>query len=97
MGKTSANEHMDIEQNNLKGSSKSYNSKTENPLFKLQHQHSLPYYPTQQPMMYYQQPQNNYIPQQPQGMFGNFIMNQISQNIHGSNGSNKNLPGYPQW
>ncbi len=42
-------------------------------------------------------------PQQPQGMFGNFIMNQLSNHMHGQNGnqngnqngSNKNLPKWP--
>lgn len=53
---------------------------------KLQHQNSLPYYP--QPM-YYPPPPVNYMPTQPQGMFGNFIMNQLSQHMHGP-GPNQN-------
>ncbi len=62
-----------------------------NPLLKLQHQHSMPYYPPQQ-MYYPQQQQMNYMPQQqPQGMFGNFIMNQLSQHMYGSGGSNKTI------
>lgn len=80
-------------QNNMNGSGNS-----NNPFFKLQHQNSFPpqqmYYPPPPPMGYYPPP--NFMPaqqhHQPQGMFGNFIMNQLSQNLHGSN---KNLPpGY---
>lgn len=83
------------------GSQKNINQS--NPFFKLQHQNSFPqyqpmYYPP--PMGYYppppnfglqnqqQHPQNQ---QQPQGMFGNFIMNQLSQHMQG--GSNKNIQG----
>jgi len=83
---------MDIEPDYLSNSSKSYNSnQNSNPLFKLQHQNSMPYYPP--PPMYYPPPPMNYMqPQQPQGMFGNFIMNQLSQHMYGSgSGSNKNI------
>ncbi len=46
-------------------------------------------------MYYPQPPQMNYMPQQqPQGMFGNFIMNQLSQHMYGS-GSNKTIQ--PWW
>lgn len=48
----------------------------------------MPYYPP--PPMYYPPPMNYMPPQQPQGMFGNFIMNQLSQHMYGS-GSNKNI------
>jgi len=64
------------------------NNPNSNPLFKLQHQNSMPYYPP--PPMYYPPPMNYMPPQQPQGMFGNFIMNQLSQHMYGS-GSNKNI------
>ena len=74
-----------------------------NPMFALQHQNSMPQY-YQQPMMYYGPPPN-YMPppqqqqgQQPQGMFGNFIMNQLSSHMHQNNGgSNKSIPGYAPW
>ncbi len=71
---------------------------------KLNHNHSLPYYPTQQQMTMNYYPPPNFMPppqyppqhyqnpQQPQGMFGNFIMNQLSQHMYGSN---KNLPQQP--
>lgn len=94
---------MDIEHQNgsmsnshqMQGGSQN-NINNGNPFFKLQHQNSYPpqmYYPPPPPMYY---PPQGYIPpqqnQQPQGMFGNFIMNQLSQNM---NGSNKNIPSQP--
>lgn len=88
---TQKNEPMDIEQNYMSSSHDSYNnSQNNNPLLKLQHQNSMPYYPPP-PMYYPPPPPMNYIPpQQPQGMFGNFIMQQLSQHMYGS-GSNKNI------
>jgi hypothetical protein len=95
-----SHEPMDIEYNYMNNSMQS--STQSNNQFKLQHQNSFPpqqqfYPPPPQmypPQMYPQQmyPQQMYPPQQPQGMFGNFIMNQLSNHMHGSN---KNLP--PQW
>jgi len=97
------NEPMDIEQDYISNSGNPNNnlqsSSNGNPFFKLQHQQSMPYYPPHPQMMYYQPPQPNYMPpppqQQPQGMFGNFIMNQLSQHMYGS-GSNKNIQ-QPPW
>jgi hypothetical protein len=57
-------------------------------MMRLQHQNSMPFQQPQYPM--YNPQQMNYIPpQQPQGMFGNFIMNQLSQHMY--SGSNKNI------
>jgi hypothetical protein len=93
---------MDIEHEHMSNSGNSNNniqsSSNGNPFFKLQHQQSMPYYPPHPQMMYYPPPQPNYMPppqQQPQGMFGNFIMNQLSQHMYGS-GSNKNIQ-QPPW
>jgi hypothetical protein len=100
------NEPMDVEYNYMNSSMQSMSQS--NSSFKLQHQNSYPpqqfyqpphmyapqMYPPPQmyaPQQMYHQPQQ---PQQPQGMFGNFIMNQLSNHMHGQSGSNKNLP---QW
>lgn len=89
-------EMMDIEPSYMSNShspQKNYNQNQ----FKLQHQPSLPFYHQQPPppQMYYHPPPQNYMPpQQQQGMFGNFIMNQLSQHMYGS-GSNKNINPWP--
>jgi hypothetical protein len=96
---------MDIEPNSsMSMSGQSFGSQnnisnSNNPFFKLQHQNSYPqhpqmYYPPPPPM-YYSPP--NYMPpqqgHQPQGIFGNFIMNQLSNHMQG--GSGKHIPqGY---
>lgn len=99
---------MDIEPSYISSSSHSiYSQNSQNNSFKLQHQNSFPphqqYYgqhPMYPPNMYYGQPMypppQMYPPppppQQPQGMFGNFIMNQISKHMYEKGGSDKNLP-----
>ena len=81
-----------------------------NPMNKLQHSTS---YPQNQYQPHQQQPMGGFFGhhnmgqsnQNPQGLFGNFIMNQLSNNMHGSNkninqGSNHNIqnnPYHKQW
>ena len=67
---------------------------------KLQHQNSYPQNYPPQNMGFYPNQQQNFYPQQqkPQGMFGNFIMDQLTNNMHGSGGSmgsNHNIPSNP--
>lgn len=81
---------MDIENGFLSNSHHSQGSQNMNPLLKLQKQNSMPH--QYAPQMYYNPQQLGYMPpQQPQGMFGNFIMNQLSQHMYGS-GNNQNIP-----
>ena len=102
------NEPMDIEPNYLINSGQSNTNHQSN--FKVQHQNSFPPQYYQQPHPMFQQPPPNMYhvpgqmyqpqmypppPQQPQGMFGNFIMNQLSNHMYGTSGSNKNLPQWP--
>lgn len=99
-------EPMDIEPSYILNSENSTNFQ-KNSGIKLQHQNSFPqhqqYYgqpPIYPQNMYYGQPMmypppQMYPPpppQQPQGMFGNFIMNQISKHMHDKGGSDKNIP-----
>jgi len=92
---SSTNEPMDIEQD-LINNVGYVPPRCQNPLFKLQHQNSMPQQYYNAPMGYYPPPQpQNYPQQQPQGMFGNFIMNQLSNHMQQSNGSNKNIQGQP--